>query len=574
VDLHCLLHGSGRQDQPGRHSCLAHTGPFRPVISKSSPDVGTDPPSGNSDTTVGIARSAGSVGIAVFLSRILGLVREQVLAGLFGAGTAMDAFVVAFRIPNLLRDLFAEGALSSAFVAVFSTYYRKNRSGEETWRLVNNVLSALTIVVSAIVILGTIFSGDLVRLLAPNFAEVPGKIELTQHLTIIMFPFLLMVSLAALLMGILNTAGCFFVPSLASSCFNLGSIIAGGGLAMLLPLWGQPAIVGMAIGTLIGGICQMGIQLPLLFRQGFKLRPALDLAHPGLRRVARLIIPAIVGLSATQINIFVNTNFASRCAEGSVAWLNYAFRLIQFPIGLFGVALSIATLPVVSRLAADRDYRPLGETLVSSLTLAFALTVPASVGLWVLAEPIVRLIFEHGRFLAWDTAMTAEAVRLYSLGLLAYSAVKIVVPVFYALDDTRWPVAGSFLAVAANICIILLTLDRLQHRAIALSTSVTMALNFLLLATVLYRKMRGYPAWRLIVSLVKISAASAVMGLAVWVFQSFFGEMGGLWHLGLRVFSSVCLGAAVYGAVSYMLGLSELKEICLRLRERTKRLLR
>ncbi len=466
-------------------------------------------------TSKSIARSAGSVSIAVFMSRILGLVREQVLAGLFGAGTAMDAFVVAFRIPNLLRDLFAEGALSAAFVTVFTEYDQK-RTQEETWRLVNNVFTAITIIISAIVAAGMFFSKDLVLLLAPEFSEVAGKIMLTKQLTEIMFPFLLMISLSALLMGILNTKGHFFIPAMASSCFNIGSIVIGGGLALILPHWGYPAIAGMAVGTLAGGMGQMAIQLPLAIKHGFRFRPLLDLRDPGLMKIGRLIVPAIIGLSATQINIFINTNFASRCAEGSVAWLNYAFRLMQFPIGLFGVALSVATLPVIAKQAAQHQTDELRETLVSSLTMGFALTVPAAVGLWILAKPIVALIFQHGRFSAFDTLMTAQAVQYYSIGLLAYAAVKIIVPVFYALNDTRWPVIASFTAVVANICIILATLRHLQHRAIALSTSMTMIMNFLLLAAVLYRKLSGYNITGLMISMLKIITASIIMGLTVW----------------------------------------------------------
>ena len=482
------------------------------------------------------------------------------LAGLFGASTSMDAFVVAFRIPNLLRDLFAEGALSSAFVTVFTEYDQK-RSKEETWRLVNNVLAVLTVIVSLIVILGITFSGDLVRLMAPDFAQIPGKLGLTQRMTVIMFPFLLLVSLSSLLMGILNTKGYFFIPSLASSCFNLGSIVVGVGLAFLLPRWGYPAIEGMAIGTLAGGLFQLGIQVPLLLRQGFRLRPVIDLADPGLRRIGRLILPAIIGLSATQINIFINTNFASRCPEGSVAWLNYAFRLVQFPIGLFGVAISIATLPMVARQAAERDYKILGDTLVSSLTLAFALTIPAAVGLWALAGPIVGLVFEHGHFSQLDTYMTAQALEFYSIGLLAYAAVKIVVPVFYALGDTRWPVIGSFVAVVVNICIIYLTLDRLQHRAIALSTSSTMIIDFLFLATVLYRKIGGYPVTRLLISFIKISLASGIMGILVWWAQAHIVGRPGIWLSVLRVFIPISLGVVSYGALIYALRLGEVNEL-------------
>jgi putative peptidoglycan lipid II flippase len=376
-----------------------------------------------------------------------------------------------------------------------------------------------------------------------------------------MFPFLLLVSMSSLAMGILNTKGKFFVPAMASSCFNLGSIIAGGGLALLFPHYGRPAIEGMAIGTLVGGAMQLLVQLPLVFRFGFRLRPGLALADPGLRRIGRLIVPAIIGLSATQINIFVNTNFASRCAEGSVAWLNYAFRLIQFPIGLFGVALSMAALPVMARQAAEGDRKLMGDTMVSALGMVFVLTLPAAAGLAVLAEPLVALIFEHGRFTMADTAMTAAAVRFYAIGLMAYSAVKITVPVFYALDDTRWPVIASFAAVAANIVIILCTLGRFQHRAIALSTSMTMIMNFFLLTFVLYRKTGGYPVMKLLSTFIKALAASGVMAAGVWYLQQVLDTGRSLSALGLRVALSVAAGVAIYLAMSWLFGIGEVKEV-------------
>ncbi len=507
-----------------------------------------------------IAASASSVSIAVFLSRILGLVREQVLAGLFGASTAMDAFVVAFRIPNLLRDLFAEGALSSAFVTVFTSYDQK-KSEKETWFLVNNVLTVTTIIISIIILLGITFSWELVNILAPDFSKIPGKVELTQKLTIIMFPFLLFISQAALLMGILNTRGFFFIPSFASACFNLASIIIGGGLALALPNFGKPAIIGMAVGTLVGGIAQLAIQAPLLLRQGFRLRPVIRLKDPGLRKIGRLTVPAIIGLSATQINIFINTNFAARCAEGSVAWLNYAFRLMQFPIGLFGVAISLATLPVVARQAAERKTEILGKTFVSSLNLAFALTIPASVGLWVLADPIIRLIFEHGEFSSFDTVMTAQALRLYTIGLFAYSAVKIIVPIFYALNDTRWPVIGSFLAVGSNLFIILITLERLQHKAIALSTSLTMILNFLLLAIVLFKKIKGYPIKEIVLSLTKIAAATTFMGFAVKLLNAWMGYSHSFSMLLVKVVFLVATGGLTYVATALLLNIHEIKNL-------------
>ncbi len=507
-----------------------------------------------------VAKSAKSVSAAVFLSRILGLVREQVLAALFGASTQMDAFVVAFRIPNLLRDLFAEGALSSAFVTVF-TDYDHNKTREETNRLVSNIFTAIFIILSIICLAGIVFSKDLVLLMAPEFADIPGKIALTTSLTRIMFPFLLLISLAALLMGLLNTRGYFFIPAFASSCFNLGSIVIGGGLALMIPALGYPAIYGMAVGTLAGGGLQLLIQAPLFKKEGFTIKPLLDLKDPGLRKIGRLIVPAIVGLSATQINIFINTNFASRCAEGSVAWLNYAFRLMQFPIGLFGVALSVATLPLVAKQAAKGEMDRLGDTYVSSLILAFLLTVPAAVGLWILSDPIISLIFQHGKFSAFDTLMTGQALKFYSIGLMAYSAVKIIVPVFYALDDTRWPVIASFISVALNIVIILLTLDKFQHRAIALSTSVTIIFNFLFLSVILYKKMGGYPVTRLLSAIIKIVAASTVMGLAVIYVDSIFKPSSSIFPLLLQVGTGVLVGVCMYIGALMLLRMKEARDM-------------
>ena len=517
----------------------------------------------------GLARSAGSVSIAVFLSRILGLLREQVLAALFGASNQMDAFVVAFRIPNLLRDLFAEGALSSAFVTVF-TEYDTNFSQKETFRLVTSVLSVLTIIVSLIVILGMIFSKEIVVLMAPDFGEIPGKIELTTIMTRIMCPFLLAISTASVFMGILNARGHFFLPSLASALFNLSSILIGGALALYLPRYGIEGIIGMAIGTLAGGISQMAIQLPLIFKElgrGFlTIRPLLN--HPGVKKIMKLMVPAIIGLSATQINIFINTNFASQCAPGSVAWLNYSFRLILFPIGVFGVAISIASMPRFAKEAARDNMRSLGTALSHSLALALSLTIPAAVGLWVLGEDIIRLIFERGAFHPFDTLMTTEALKLYAVGLFAYSCVKIIVPVFYALDDTKWPVMTSFLAVAMNVVIVISTLNTLQHRAIALSTSITMISNFFILAVVLYMKIGGFPVSTLLKEVAKIAIASSLMGLVVGWLASLTGVPSSFTGRAVLTLGLVGIGGITYWGLSFILNIVAVKELTQKLLRR------
>jgi putative peptidoglycan lipid II flippase len=509
-----------------------------------------------------IAKSAGTVGIAVMSSRVLGLIREQIFAGMFGAGTAYDAFVVAFRIPNLLRDLFAEGALSAAFVTVFSDY-DTNKTERQTWQLASNVLVFFAIALSIITLLGIYMAGPIVSLMAPDFSLIPGKVSLTTKLTMIMMPFLVFISLAAVIMGILNTKGRFFVPAMASTFFNLGSIVGGVGLAFLLPRFGQPAIVGMAIGTLVGGILQLGMQIPSLLRTGFSFRFHLNLADPGLRRILRLMIPATIGLSATQVNIFINTSFASSCAEGSVSWLQYAFRLVQLPIGVFGVAFSIAAMPVLARHAARKDIQGMRETLVSSLTMVFCLTIPATAGLILLAEPIIRLIFERGAFTGADTAATAQALSLYAIGLFAYSANKILVPVFYALDDTKYPVIASFIAVIANILIIFATIGSFQHKAIALSMSCTMLLNFLFLSAILYKKMKGYSITYLLKGVGKICSATLCMSVLLIAARTIFAS----WFVGTlfqKVFAMLFLitcAALLYCCTLYFLRLPELTEI-------------
>lgn len=502
-------------------------------------------------------------------SRVLGLIREQVFATMFGAGYAYDAFVVAFRIPNLLRDLFGEGALSAAFVTVFSDY-DTNKSKEETWRLASNVLTFFAIALSLISLLGIYLAGPLVQLLAPDFAGVPGKAALTATLTRIMLPFLVVISLAAVVMGMLNTKGRFFMPAMASSFFNIGSIVGGVSLALLLPRYGLPAITGMAIGTLVGGILQLAVQIPSLRGVGFSYRPLLELRDPGLIRILKLMIPATIGLSATQINIFINTNFAASCVEGSVSWLNYAFRLVQLPIGIFGVTLSIAMMPLLARQAAEKNIGEMRSTLVSSLVMVLALTIPATAGLMLLAEPIIRLIFEHGAFTAADTAATARALSLYAVGLFAYSSNKVLVPAFYALDKTRYPVIASFIAIGSNLLLINLTIDRFQHQAIALSTSLTMLLNFLFLTTVLYRSMGGLSLGYLLRGCLKIVSASLVMSGVVMAGRSFSLPWlnGNLGQQLAAVLVIITAAAASYLILLNMLNLPELTVVSAKIKAR------
>jgi putative peptidoglycan lipid II flippase len=402
-----------------------------------------------------------------------------------------------------------------------------------------------------------------VELMAPDFGLVPGKLQLTWTMTRIMFPFLLLVSLAAVVMGILNTKEKFFVPALSSSFFNLGSIVVGVGLALLLPHFGVSAIVGMAWGTLAGGLMQLLIQTPQLRRVGYRPQAVFDWRDEGLRQIFRLMLPAVVGLSASQINIFINTFYASSCQQGSVSWLNYAYRLVHLPQGLFGVALSVATLPMVSRFAAHRNLPAMKEAFSSSLALAMILTLPAAAGLMALADPICAVIFQHGRFTAWDTHQTAAALILYSLGLFAFAGVKILVPVFYALDDTKIPVVGSFITVAANILTINLTIASLGHRAIALSTSLSMMVNLVFLGAALYRKVEGYALRDLLATLAKVTGAAAIMGLVVWgIYSLAMAWLGrGLIKEILALGGAIFLGVALYLALISPLKIPEFQNL-------------
>jgi putative peptidoglycan lipid II flippase len=408
----------------------------------------------------------------------------------------------------LLRDLFGEGALSAAFVTVF-TSYDTTKSQKDTFRLASNVLTFILILLSGITLLVIYSAEPLVLMLASGYDLTAGKVELTTKLTRIMAPFLIFISLSAVVMGMLNTKGKFFIPALASSFFNLGSIIGGVSLAYILPKYGQPAIVGMAIGTLIGGLMQLGMQIPALLQTGFRYKPVLDLKDPGLHRILKLMIPATIGLSATQINLFVNTNFASSCGDGAVSWLYYAFRLVQLPIGLFGVAISIAMLPVLAKQAAEKNIQQMKKTMISSLTMVFALTLPATAWLILLSEPMIRLIFERGAFTPFDTIATANTLNYFAIGLFAYSANKVLVPAFYALDKTRYPVIASFIAVGLNIVIVSYTIESFKHLAIAFSTSCTMLINFIFLMTVLYKSMGGYSLITLLRDLLKIAIGCA-----------------------------------------------------------------
>ena len=492
-------------------------------------------------------------------SRVLGLIRDQVLAYFFGAGDAMDAFRIAFRLPNALRDLFAEGALSAALVPTFT---RALATGDRTaaWRLASNVLTVLLLFSGAVIVAGILFADPLVRLYAEGFRDVPGKIELTIRLTRIMFPFLAMVATAAVMMAMLNALHRFFIPALSPAMFNVATIICA---IVAVPLsWhvGIEPIVVIAAATLIGGVGQILLQWPALRREGFRYRLVFDTHDPRLREIGRLMVPGVAGLAAVQINLLVNSWLAAGLGTGAVSWLDYAFRLMYMPIGLFGVSIATASLPTISGHAAARNDPGIRRAVSSGLRMMLMLNIPATVGLLVLATPIVRLIFERGRFTDADTAATAAALMCYAPGLIGYSTVKLVSPAFYALGNSQFPAISSAASVAFNVVLNLILVRSLGHRGLAIGTATAALLNAGLLLVVLRTRLGGLEGRRLLVASVKISFASIAMALGAYYSQRALHVLFGgddLIAQAVRVFGAIGTGMAVLAVFAHLLQIEE-----------------
>ncbi len=542
-----------------------------------------------STTQKSVARSAGIVSIAVMFSRIMGLVREQVFAYYFGAGFLNDAYQVAFRIPNVLRDLFAEGALSAAFVKVF-TDYQINKTEKEAWRLAALVMNALAVVLSVITIIGIIFSDKFVNLIADGFSA--EKAALATTLTQIMFPFILFVALAAVAMGVLNTKGIFGVPASASTVFNIVSIVLGLAFAYWLSGGGweksidknlvpseraQWAIIGMAIGTLIGGAAQFLMQVPSLLKVGFRFSATISFTDEGVKRVMKLMTPAIIGTSAVQINVMVNTFFVSGI-EGGVSWLQYAFRLMQFPIGLFGVAVGTASVPVLSRLASEGKIGDFRNTLAESLGLVFLMTLPSACGLIVLGEPIIRLLYSHGgAFTEADVPMTAWALTGYAIGLTGYAAIKVLSPAFYALNDAKIPMIVALLSILVNAITSysfrnfladFAVSERnpygLAHVGVALSTSSVALVNFLILFIVMRYKIKRLNGRKITSSFLRILISSLLMSVCCWLTYVFLHtklEAANLFYKILEAFLPIALGIMVFFFSAKILKVEEVEKI-------------
>ncbi len=515
-----------------------------------------------------IARAAGVVGGATLLSRIFGFIRDMVIAQLFGTARASDAFFVAFRIPNLLRRLVGEGALTASFIPVYSEYLN-HQPRQEANRLVHISFTLLAISLALITIFGIAFSPWMVKVMAPGFAADPEKFRLTVLLTRMMFPYIFFVSLVALAMGVLNALKHFAAPAFAPVLLNL-SIIA---CALLLsPLFQEP-IVSLAIGVLVGGVAQFIFQIPFLRHKGITLRWDFAWSHPGVRRVGLLMTPSVLGLAVTQLNVLVNTLLASYLPGGSLSYLYYADRLLEFPMGVFAIAIATAVLPSFSDQAARQDWAALKETLAFALRLTFFLTLPAMAGLIVLRYPIITLLFQRGAFDAHSTAMTAQALLFYALGLVAFAGVRITVPAFYSLQDTKTPVKIAVFALLANAVFGVLLMFPLKHGGLALAVSLSAGLNFTLLLIFLRSKLRGLGIAKLWPSFLKNLVSSGIMAGAVgWVISRTSWETGGvtLERLFLLI-AAMGLGALVYAGSCRLLGCEELSTVLNLLQRKIRR---
>src|SRR5256886_8228628 len=516
-------------------------------------------------------RATGVVGAAILCSRVLGLMREVVFAAMFGASRNMDAFLTAFRAPNMLRDLFAEGALSTAFVTTFSR--RIATEGERSaWDLASKVATLALVFMSAISLLGVVFAPVLIDILAPGFPA--EKAEMTVLLTRIMFPFILLVSLAALVMGMLNARHVFGPPAMASAFFNLGSIIGGVTVCYWLdpqpdwrhPHFGERGLVGLAIGTLIGGLLQLAVQLPSLRRVGFRFHPDFKWRDPGVRTILGRMGPAMIAASAVQVNVAVNSIFASGLGDGPIAWLNIAFRLMQLPLGIFGVAVATVTLPLVSRSAAGGNTSEFRSALAHSVRLVLLLTIPAAIGLIILAEPIIQLIYQHGRFTHEATIQTAAALRFYAIGLAGYSADKVLAPAFYALNKRYLPMFVTMTSIAINFSLnwFLTLYLNWGHRGLALSTSVVAITNFFFLYSMMRHFTGRLETGALVKTLAKLLVGGALLAAICAVASAFFfstHEHASIWMNLIVMLITIAAAAGISFGPAYLLRVAEVRDV-------------
>ncbi|MCP4746077.1 MAG: murein biosynthesis integral membrane protein MurJ [Desulfobacteraceae bacterium] len=505
-------------------------------------------------------RAAGVVGASTLLSRFFGYARDLAIASMFGTGLASDAFFMAFSIPNLMRRLFAEGSLGVAFVPVFSGYL-SNKGRKEAFDLAGAAFRFVALVTALVSVAGIWFAPEIIKFMAFGWSDLPNKLNLCVRLTRWMLPYVFLISIAAHAMSVLNVLEHFAAPALAPVCLNIsmiGAIVTGS--VMAAP--DTELIQWLAVGVLIGGALQFAIQIPFLRKNKVSFCQSIKLWHPGLSSVFRLFIPTLVGASVYQINSLVLRLLASLLPHGSVSCLYYADRLVQFPLGLFGIATATAVLPTLSRQSALRNWSGVRDTFAFAMRLVLFVTLPAMVGLVVLREPIVKLLFQRGAFNPESMRLTAGAVLYYGVGLWAFSVIRIVLNVFYALQDARTPMLGGVLAVIANILLSLILMRYMQHNGLALALSLASIINLAWLLVALQKKL-GSLRWRRIARSAVISLSlSAIMGFAVWACARWSIpalEDAAFIPLFCGILFCICAGLIVFGGLSYLLKVPELQ---------------
>jgi putative peptidoglycan lipid II flippase len=504
-----------------------------------------------------LVRSTLAVSAPTFLSRIFGYIRDLIQAFYMGTGRGMDAFTIAYTIPNLLRRLTGEGAMTAAFIPVF-TQLKKEKSREELWKFAHIFFFNLSLIMAMITVLGIIFAPLLVRFLSVGFKDIAGKWDLTVALTRIMFPYIFLVSLAALAMAILNSFHKFFVPAFTPVLFNL-SIITG---AVVFAARAEEPSFVFAAGVVVGGVFQLAFQLPFLWRQGMSFKPMFSFSHPAVRKVGKLMIPGIFGAGLYQINFALSRMIASLLEEGSVSSLYYAARVQELTLGLFSIALSIALLPTFSDLAASQDIDGMKKTLIYSFRLIFMVTFPAMAGLLILNRPIIQVLFQRGEFNEQSTAMSATCLFFFALSLPFISGVRIMAPAFYSLKDIKTPVFVASIIMVLYISLSFLLMNPLRVGGIAFALSIASVCNFFVLFFLLEKKIGRIKKTKILTSAFKSAVCSAVMGLLVWYFMKHFDfdRLVFIQRLGVLA-AAVTMGIAVYILLNLLFGYSDLKNL-------------
>lgn len=490
-----------------------------------------------------ISKRVGVVSFFTFLSRLLGLVRDGVMAWAFGATIVADAFYVAFRIPNMLRRLVAEGSLTIAFVPTYTSYLKK--SADDGRAAASVVFTYLSLFLTLLVVLGIAFAPLLVKLIAWGFSSDPAKFELTVYLTRIVFPYIFLISLVALAMGMLNSLKHFAAPAASPILLNLGIIF---GVLVLSRIFSVPAL-GVAIGVLIGGVAQLALQIPELAKEGMLPSLNFNWRHPALKGLLALMIPSAVGSAIYQLNVVIVTFLASFLPSGSVSYLWYADRVSEFSLGIFSIAVATVTLPTLSDHAANNNINSFKNTLNYSLRLAFLIDIPSAVGLYLLANPIISCLFERGKFDHATTLATAGALAFFALKIPFVSGVRNLVPGFFAMKDAKTPVVIAAIAVAVNAIVALLLMRVLLHRGLVLALVVSSVVNFVLLFVMFRRKIGPLGGKKLLSSVSRTAAASAVMGAVIVILKNFAAPflVGGIVQK-----LSVLLGIIVFSATVFL----------------------